>query len=455
MAKKPLRLLVIGGVAAGTRAASKARRDDPSMEITIVTEERFISYAGCGLAYYIGGIVESRDSLFARSPEVFREKQNIGILLGHRAERIDTYDRSVAVTDLETGAEKVFPYDRLLIATGASAVVPPVEGIGLEGVYPLHTIPDADTIRRFIGERSVKKACILGGGYIGIEMAESLAGLGMDVTLFEAENALMPRMLDTDMSSLLAKHMESKGVALKLGTPVERFVAGESGYVGYVAAGGEQYLCGLAIVAAGVKPNVRLARDARIAIGPTGAIKVDARMETSVRGIFAAGDCAETVHLVTGQPFWLPLGSTANKMGRVAGANIAGGRKTFPGVLGTAIVKVFDLAAGRTGLTEAEAKTHRFNPVAVTVTTPARPGYYPGGGEVTLKLVADRGSGKVLGAQAVGDATVDKVIDTAAAALTGGMTVSGLTSLDLAYSPPFAPSLGALIVAGQVLEEKL
>lgn len=455
MAKRPLRLMVIGGVAAGTRAASKARRDDPSMEITIVTEERYISYAGCGLAYYVGGIVESRDSLFARSPDEFREKQNINILLGHRAERIDTYDRSVAVTDLGTGEKKVFPFDRLLIATGASAVIPPIEGIGIEGVYPLHTIPDADTIRRFIGERHVKNACILGGGYIGIEMAESLAGLGMDVTLFEAENALMPRMLDTDMSSLLAKHMESKGVTLKLGTPVERFVAGESGVVGSLTAGGAQYPCGLAIVAAGVKPNVQLARGARIATGPTGAIKVDARMETSVRGIFAAGDCAETVHLVTGQPFWLPLGSTANKMGRVAGANIAGGRKTFPGVLGTAIVKVFDLAAGRTGLTEAEAKANRFNPVAVTVTTPARPGYYPGGGEVTLKLVADRGSGKVLGAQAVGDATVDKVIDTAAAALAGGMTVGGLTSLDLAYSPPYAPSLGALIVAGQVIEEKL
>jgi len=425
------------------------------MEITIVTEEQFISYAGCGLAYYIGGVVEKRSNLFARSPEAFREKQNIDILLGHRAERIDTYDRIVRVTDLATGDIKQMPYDRLLIATGASPVIPHVDGTDISGVFPLHTIPDAEAIRDYINNRNVKTACILGGGYIGVEMAENLLRRGISVKLFETESTIMPRMFDSDMVQDLVKHMNSNGVDLRLGTAVERFAAGADGAVRAVVSGGMEYPCDLAVVAAGVRPNVQLARDARISIGPTGAIKVDQRMETSARGVYAAGDCAETTHLVTGNPYWLPLGSTANKMGRVAGANIAAGKKVFPGVLGTAIVKVFDLAAGRTGLTEREAGDTRFNPVAVTVTTPTRPGYYPGGGTVALKLVADRGSGKLLGAQAVGDFSVDKVIDTAATALFGKLTVSHLTSLDLAYSPPFAPALGALIVAGQVLEEKL
>jgi NADPH-dependent 2,4-dienoyl-CoA reductase/sulfur reductase-like enzyme len=222
-----------------------------------------------------------------------------------------------------------------------------------------------------------------------------------------------------------------------------------------VVAGGSEYECNLAIIAAGVKPNVKLARDARIALGPTGAIRVDDHMETSVRGIYAAGDCAESLHLVSGKPFWLPLGSTANKQGRVAGANIAGGTKRFPGVLSTSIVKVFELTAGRTGLNEREAREAGFNPVSATVTTPVMAGYYPGNGKVTLRLTADRGSKKLLGAQAVGDSKVDKIIDTVATALTGKVSVPDLTCIDLAYSPPYSPVLGTVIIAAQVLEEMM
>lgn len=453
--KKPLRVLVIGGVAAGTRAASKARRDDTSMEITIITEEEYISYAGCGLAYYIGGVVEDRKLLFARSPEVFREKQNIEILLRHRADRIDTYDRMVHVTDLVAGSKNTLPFDRLLLATGATPVIPPIDGVQAKGIFTLHTIPDADSIVSFLKSNMVKSTCIIGGGYIGVEMAENLSGRGIAVTVFEIESSLMPRMFDPDVSSIIAKHMESKGVHLALNTRVDTFLSDTTGTVSAVRAGGAEYDCGLAVLATGVKPNVTLAREARIVLGATGAIRVDEFMETSVRGVYAAGDCAESIHLVSRKPYWLPLGSTANKMGRVAGANIAGGAKKFPGVLGTAIVKVFELAAGRTGLSEQESKNSGFNPVSVTVTTPARAGYFPGGGELTLKLTADRGSKRILGAQAVGDSSVDKIIDTMAAALTGNITVPGLTTIDLAYSPPFSQALGTVIVAAQVIEEKL
>jgi len=453
--KRPLRLLVIGGVAAGTRAASKARRDDPSMEITILTEEEYISYAGCGLAYYIGGVVERRESLFARSPEAFREKQGIEILLRHRAERIDTYDRVVHVTDLRAGTRKSMPFDRLLIATGAVPLVPPIEGIESEGIFTLRTVPDAEAIRSFITERKVRNAAVVGGGYIGVEVAENLASRGIPVTVFEVEETVLPRMFDPDMAATVGEHMESKGVSVLTGTRVERFLRDPGGNVRGLVADGREYECGMVVLGTGVRPNVGLARDARIRLGPTGAIAVDERMETSARGIYAAGDCAETTHLVTGKPYWLPLGSTANKMGRVAGANIAGGRKTFPGVVGTAIVKAFDLAAGRTGLTEKEAKGAGFNPVSSTVKIPSRAAYYPGGGDVTLKLIADRRSRRVIGAQAVGAGTVAKAIDTVAAALTGGLSVEDMSTIDIAYSPPFSPVLDAVVVAAHVLEGKM
>ncbi len=454
MMKKTFRLLVIGGVAAGTKAAAKARRDDPSMDITLITEEEHISYAGCGLAYYIGGIVERRESLFARSPEEFA-KQNIHILLRHRAESVSTYDQTVRATDLSSGSPVVFHYDRLLFATGASPVIPPIPGADLPGIHTLHGIGDADSIRARIENGAVRSAAIIGGGFIGIEMAENLAHRGIAVTVFEAADRLMARLYDPDMSALIRAHMEEKGIAIRTGVTVERFAPGADGTVRTLFTGGTEHPCELAILATGVKPNVRLARDARIVIGPTGAIRTDSRMETSVRGVFAAGDCAETAHLVSGKPYWFPLGSTANKQGRVAGANIAGGRKIFEGVLGTSILKVFDKTAARTGLTTEEATDAGFNPVTATVTAPTHAGYFPGAGRIILTLVADRGSRRLLGAQAFGDATADKLIDTTAAAITGKIPVAALTNLDVSYSPPYAAALGTILVAAEVLENKL
>jgi len=453
--KRPLRLLVIGGVAAGTKAAAKARRDDPTMEITIITQEEYISYAGCGLAYYLGGVVDRREKLFARSPETFRKKYNINVLLKHRAERINNYDRIVKVINLLSGETLTMQYDRLLIATGASPIVPPIEGINSQCIFTLHTIPDADNIINYINSRNVRDACIVGGGYIGVEAAENLVLRGISCTLFELEGHLMLKFFDPDMSEPVREHMESKGVQVITGNPVEKFTGNSEGNVNSVVSGGKEYGCQLVMLATGVRPNVQLAKDARIAIGSTGAIKVDRRMETSMRNVFAAGDCAESVNLVTGKPCWYPLGTTANKQGRVAGANITGGKKTFEGVVGTSITKVFDITAGRTGLSEREAKETGFSPVSVTVTTSVNAGYYPGEGSVTLKLIADSGRKILLGAQAVGDKSVDKVIDTVATALTGKISIPALTNIDLAYSPPYSSALGTVITAAGVLEGKL
>ncbi len=451
--KRPLKLIVVGAVAAGTRAASKARRSDPSMEITLITQEQNIAYAGCGLPYYIGGVITDRNRLFARTPEAFREKQGIDVRLGVRAERINTFDQILHVRNLSDGSVEKLPYDRLLIATGAKPVLPPVEGIDLPGIFTLHSVTDADSIMQFIGSRTIRNAAIIGAGYIGCEMAEAFTDRGISVDMFEMAGSVMPRMFDADMAAHLSEHLSSKGVRFHPGTKIDR-IEGDSSVTG-VKSGGTNYPADIVLVAAGVAPNTELAREARIVLGESGAIKVDSRMESSVRGIFAAGDCTETTHLVSGKATWLPLGSTANKMGRVAGANIAGANKQFPGITGTSIVKVFDLAAGRTGLNEDEARSHGFNPISTTVKSSTKAGYYPGGEEITVKMTADRKSGRILGVQAVGTSSVDKIIDSAASALAGKLAVDDLTALDLAYSPPFSPSLGPLIVAAQVLDEKL
>ncbi|MHB9031288.1 MAG: FAD-dependent oxidoreductase, partial [Candidatus Latescibacterota bacterium] len=301
---------------------------------------------------------------------------------------------------------------------------------------------------------AVRQACIAGGGFIGIEMAENLLRRGVEVTLFETADRLMAGLYDPDMSQLISDEISAHGVHVLTNTAAEGFAADSDGAVRSAIAGGKEYPCQLAIIAAGVRPNVKLAREARITIGPTGAIKVDPRMETSVRGVFAAGDCSETVHLVSRKPFWFSLGSTANRQGRVAGANIAGDRKTFGGVLGTSIMKVFDKTAARTGLDEREACEAGFNPASVAITT-STIGRYPGGGKITLKLVADQGSKRLLGAQVFGDDKVDKIIDTIAAVLTGKVAIPEMTSLDLSYSPPYSSALTTINVAAEVLEKKL
>lgn len=453
--KRPLCLVVIGGTAAGPKAASSARRINPDMDITIVTEEPFVSYGGCGLAYYIGGIVKERSRLFARSPSEFRDKHSIAVFLGHRATRIDSVGRTVRVDDIASGVSRTMEYDRLLIATGASPVLPPIGGIDAPGVFSLRTVTDAEAIREYIASRRVEDAVIIGGGYLGTEVAENLIGRGIRCTIVEREQHLLPRLFDPDMARLVLEEVVKQGVMVLTGIGIDRIVTGNEGAVSAVVAGGEEHVCQMVVAATGVRPNVSLAREARIALGPTGAIRVDARMETSVRGIFAAGDCVETINLVSGRPGWYPLGSTANRQGRVAGANIAGKDKTFPGVVGTAITKVFDVAAGCTGLGDSEARESGLEPVSAVLTAPTQAGYYPGGGTVTLKLLADAETKRLLGAQAVGTRSVDKIIDTIAATLTGKLTPNDLTNLDLAYAPPYSTPLGAITIAAGMLAKKL
>ncbi|MDX6379378.1 MAG: hypothetical protein QOI57_402, partial [Rubrobacteraceae bacterium] len=380
-----MRLVVIGGVAAGTKAASRARRVDPDLEITVYQEEPEISISECGLPYLISGVVEDRDALVARTPEQFAEK-DVAVLTRHRVERISPDDKKLVVKNLVTGEELEDSYDRLIISTGARAILPPIDGADLAGVFVLRFLTDSDKICSFIKERSPKKAVVVGGGYVGLEITESLVEIGIEVSLVEAMERI-GGIYSPDISEKIEEHLEEKGVRIFTGEEVRRLVKDDDERVRAVSFGDEEIAAELVIVAVGAKPEVTLAEEAGVEIGPSGAIQVDKHLKTNLRDVWAAGDCAESVHLVTGECGWEPLGDTANQMGRVAGTNAARGEDVleFPGILNTGVFKVFDLVVAKTGLSEEEAADAGFEVVTSTVESKSKAGYYPGGQPTFIK----------------------------------------------------------------------
>jgi CoA-dependent NAD(P)H sulfur oxidoreductase len=446
-----MRLVILGGVAAGTKAASRARRLDPEMEITVYQEEPEPSISECGLPYLLSGVVEERDDLVARTPEKFAEK-DIDVLVRHRVERIDATGKNLSVLNLKTGQAFEDAYDRLVIATGARAVLPPIPGAEVEGVFKLRFLTDSDEIGRYIEEQSPKKATIVGGGYIGLEVAENLCRLGMEVSLIEGENRVA-LAYGPEVSENVEAELEANGVGVYTGERVDEFTG--EGRVRGVKFGDRELETDLIIVGVGIKPNVELATEAGVETGTTGAILVDRHMKTSVPDVWAAGDCVETINLVSGRPTWIPLGDTANQMGRVAGTNAATGDETleFPGILGTGIFKVFGLDVGKTGLSEKEAEDAGFEVVSAGLWAYDRAAYYPGAGKIFLKLIADRATGRLLGAEAAGSGA-DKLTDICAAALWGRLSYPDLVNIDLAYAPPYGPALSPVIQAATILSGK-
>jgi NADPH-dependent 2,4-dienoyl-CoA reductase/sulfur reductase-like enzyme len=446
-----MRLVIVGGVAAGTKAASRARRLDPEMEITVYQEEPEPSISECGLPYFLSGIVEERERLVARTPEKFAQ-QDIEVLVRHRVERIGVSAKRLIVRDMNAGKTFEDSYDRLVVATGARAVLPPLPGLDLEGVFELRFLTDADQIRSYVRDHSPEKATIVGGGYIGLEVAENLCGLGMEVSLIEGEDRVA-LAYGPEVSERVESELASHGVNILTGEKVDEFTG--EGRVRGVRFGGTELATDLVIVGVGISPNVELASQAGAKIGTTGAILVDKHMKTSIPDVWAAGDCAETTNLTSGEPSWIPLGDTANQMGRVAGTNAATGEDTleFPGTLGTGIFKVFDLGVGKTGLSERAAADAGFETVSASLSTYDRAAYYPGAQRVFLKLIADRATGRLLGAESAGSGA-DKLIDICATALWGGLSYPDLVNIDLAYSPPYGPALSPVIQAATILSGK-
>jgi CoA-dependent NAD(P)H sulfur oxidoreductase len=443
-----VRLVIVGGVAAGTKAASRARRLDQRAEITVYQDEPEPSISECGLPYLLSGVVERRDELVARTPEKFAEK-GIDVRVRHRVEKVDPEGKKLCVRDLESGEVFEDAYDRLVVATGARAVLPPIPGADLDGLFVLRFLTDADEVRGYTRERSPKRAVVVGGGYIGLEVAENLCRLGMEVSLIEAEDRVA-LAYGSEVAGRVENRLEDNGVNVHTGAEVEEFFG--AGHVEGVRFGGLEIGADLVVLGVGIRPSVELAKEAGAEIGETGAIRVDRHMKTNLPDVWAAGDCVESVNLVSGKPVWVPLGDTANQMGRVAGTNAATGEDTleFPGLLGTGIFKVFDLGVGKTGLSEREAEDAGFETVSAAIETSDRASYYPGAQTVFIKLISDGSTGRLIGAESAGSGA-DKLTDICATAIWGKLAYPDLVNLDLAYAPPFGPALSPVVQAATVL----
>jgi NADPH-dependent 2,4-dienoyl-CoA reductase/sulfur reductase-like enzyme len=440
------RLVIIGGDAAGMSAATQVRRMKTVGELEIVVFERSsrTSYAACGLPYLVGGFVASPDSLIARTPEQHRAK-GIDVRIHHEVTAIDVKASSVTVRDLDTGLESAVHYDELLIGTGASGISPSWPGIDAKGVLQLRTLDDAAEVERLI-VAGARRAVVVGAGYIGLEVAESLLKRGLHVTVVERLDAPMGAVLDADMATDVAGAMRAAGIDLRLSTAVTGFAV-VSGRVTAVETAAGPVEADIVVIGLGVRPNAELARAAGIGVGESSGIKVDDHLRTDRPHIWAAGDCVESHHRMTGRSVVVALGTHANKQGRVVGTNIAGGDASFGGVLGTAITRFQDVEIARTGLTEREAAAAGFDALGVTTEASSRAHYYPGAQPMKIKLVVERWTGRLLGAQIVGGADAGKRIDVLATALWNRMTVVEVAGMDLAYAPPFSPVWDPVLLA--------
>ncbi|MDT7971160.1 MAG: FAD-dependent oxidoreductase [Vulcanisaeta sp.] len=444
------RVVIIGGGAAGASAAARARRLDPEAEIIMIDKGPFISHAPCGIPYYVGGVVKDAHELAIYSPEEFAKERRIIVKINAEAFDIDTKNQVVLVRE---GGEVVkYQWDVLIIATGAKPITLPVEGHDLNGILTLRLPHEAPMLREEVERAST--VAVVGGGYIGLEMAEALRDLGKKVLLFEMMPHVLPTTFDEDMAKLIHDELVKNGVELHLNERVIGF-KGVNGHVNKVITEKGEYTVDKVVMGVGVRPDTELAEKAGVKLGETKAVWVNEYMETSVPNIYAAGDVAETWSLITGKRMYVALAPPANKMGQVAGANAVKGRfLKFPGVLGTAITKVFNLYVARTGLTERQAREEGFKPVSATIRARTTAHYYPGGVQVNIKMIADEQSGRILGVQIVGpDKIVAGYIDTAAALIGRGATIDDAFFADLSYAPPTAPVWHPLITAARVLSK--
>jgi NADPH-dependent 2,4-dienoyl-CoA reductase/sulfur reductase-like enzyme len=425
------RLLVIGGDAGGMAAAAVARRRRPDLEIVALEKGRWTSYSACGIPYVIGGDVHSLDQLVARSPQEFRDKFLIDVRTGHEAMAIDLDARSVEVRT--NGRTYRLGFDLLHLGTGAKPRRPSIPGIDGKHVHGVQTLDDAASLLDEVRSRQIDNVVVIGGGYIGLELAEAFVKRGSHVTVVERGPEVMGRTLDPDMGALVSAAMRREGITVYTGE-------GVVGIEPDALTTDERTLpTDLVVLGLGVEPNAGLAADAGIALGVAGAIVVDRQQRTSAEGVWAAGDCCQSRFLVTGEPVYVALGTVTNKQGRVAGINLSGGYATFPGVIGTAITRLCSLEIGRTGVTEREAAEAGFGFVVSKIESTTRAGYFPGSGPITVKLLVERNTGRVLGAQVAGFEGTAKRIDVMATAITAQMTAEDIVYLDISYAPPFSP----------------
>lgn len=443
-----MKLIVIGAVAAGTSAAAKARRNSEQAEIAIYERDSYISYSGCGMPYFLGGEVERAEELTPRDPAFFKSKYNVEIKIGHEVLAIDPAERRVLVKNLATGETFLDGYDKLILALGARAATPPIPGRDKAHVFTLRNINDMLRIQAFLDEKNPTTAAIVGTGFIGLEMCESFVRRGISVTLLEKLPQVTPG-LDDDMAIHVEEHLKKNGVTVRTGVSIAEIAEDH-----VALADGTRVPAELVLLSTGVKPNTELAAAAGVSLGKTGAILVNERMETNLPDVYACGDCIEEMHIISRKQVYRPLGSTANKTGRIAGDCATGGMLAYRGTLGTGIFRVLGLSVGQTGLSEREARELGYDAVVCHNSKPDKPEYL-GGKEMVIKAVADRTDGRLLGVQIVGEAGVDKRIDVFATAMSYGAKAEDLFYLDLAYAPPFATTKDPVLYTGMILENAI
>ncbi len=447
------KLIVIGGTAAGLSAASKARRNKPDLDIKVFEKSGYVSYGACGLPYFVGGLIDEPDQLIAITAAELTNKRNISTFIHHEVMKVDRVNKTVTVLNLDTNQETIHLYDKLVIATGAIPIKPEIPGIESNGIYYLRTVEDGIFLKEKVASEG-QTAAIIGGGFIGLEMAEQLMQVGVQVHLFEKLDRLLP-FLDESFSKNVKEMLEAHGVVVHLGTDVKGFATANGMVTAVETQIGDVQKVDFVLMSIGVLPANELAKKAGLKLGLKGAIVVDDRMQTSDESIWACGDCVEMKQIVTGKPTYVPLGTTANKQGKVAGENLSGGEDYFPGVLGSVVTKVFELTIASTGLSVEQALQVGLEVAKSIITKADKASYYPGGRDNIIFLIVDKKSGQLLGAQGIGSESVAGRINVFATAITNRMTVKQISELDLVYAPPVAPVYDPILIAASQAMKKV
>ena len=452
MGEKTMKILIIGGVAAGTKTAAKLKREDRSAEVTVITKDRDISYAGCGLPYYVGGLIENREELIVNTPAKYAGLTGVEVKTGKEAIALCADKKEVIVKDVETGAEEAYGYDKLVLTVGASPAKLPIEGTDLSGVFQMRTPDDAENIRSYVEENQVKKAVVIGAGFIGLEVAENLKAKGVQVTVIDFASQILPNIVDAEVAVYAKKHLLKEGIRVITGTKADAIMGND--HVTGVKTSAGLLRCELLIMAAGIRPNTDFLQDSGLEMFK-GTILVDKTMKTNLEDVYAAGDCVMVTNRITGKPQWSPMGSSANLEGRTLAQVLTGTKKEYPGVLGTGVVKLPNLNIGRTGLTEEQAKNAGYDVVTVVAPTDDKAHYYPDAGFFITKLIADRESHKLLGVQVLGNGAVDKMVDIAVMGINMGAVLEDFENADFAYAPPFSTAIHPFVQAVYILLNKI
>lgn len=447
-----MNVLVIGGVAAGTKTAAKLKRENRDFNVTLITKGENISYAGCGLPYYVGGVIEDKSDLIVNTPKSFSDLTQVEVKTSVEALEIDKDKKIVKAFDIQNKKEIIFNYDKLVIATGADPIKPPIEGIDLEGVFYMRTPDDAIAVREVVETNNVKRAVVVGGGFIGLEVAENLHEMGVKTTLVEAMDHIMPGF-DDEVSSYVENELIENGIMVLTGERLTSIEGDEK--VSKVRTDKRAMKADMIVMSVGIRANSNIAETCGLELESNKTIKVNEYMQTNDEDIYAVGDCVTVKNILSGKPVWSPMGSSANKEGRCLAKTLAGKKTEFNGVLGTGIVKLLNLNAARTGLTEKEALNLGYNVESVLVPIDDKAHYYPDSKMIIIKLISDKDNKKVLGAQVFGEGNVDKHIDVISTAITFNATINDLQNLDLAYAPPFSTAIHPVGHAANVLLNKI